>query len=165
MMSRNNDSEIERRTKPTTDPAARKGPGKANKRRVVVVRRPKIVVSRSISGRPRQSAADETKSKRSGSKIQRKKATSQRLVRRTKSGKGNRRRRRRQPKSREGGLKVEDEEEDLKETGVGCYCSQLREGLREEGEARRGNLPGGDGSKCWVCRLRDMGRKCKQLRG
>ena len=61
------------------------------------------------------------------------------------------------------GLKKEDEEEDLKETGGGCYCSQLKEGVREEGEAR-GN-PAGGGSKCWVCRLREMRRKCKQLRG
>jgi len=154
-MSHNNDSEIERTAEPKIDPAVgKKSPEKAKKREVVV--RPKIVVSKSTLGpSPKKSVADKTKSKRNGSKIQRKKTASSRLVRRTKRGKGSRRRRRREPKSGEGALK-----EDLAEEETGCYCSQLKEGVREEGETRRGN-----GSNCWVCRLREMTRKCKQLRG
>ena len=152
-MSHNNESEIERTAEPKIDPALeKKSPEKAKKRVVVV--RPKIVVSKSTIGRPKKSVADKTKSKRNGSKIQRKKIASSTLVRRTKRGKGSRRRRRREPKSGEGALK-----EDLAEEETGCYCSQLKEGVREEGEVRRGN-----GSNCWVCRLREMTRKCKQLR-
>ena len=48
------------------------------------------------------------------------------------------------------------------EEGGGCYCSQLKEGVRKEGMVRGGSEAG---SKCWVCRLREMVKKCKQLRG
>ena len=162
-MSHDHDSELESPAKAKVEPTGRKSPGKAKKR---VVARPKLVVSKLTIRRPKKSA-DETKSKRIGSKVQRKKSTSPRLVRRTKRGKGNRRRRR-ERKSGEGGVvgsrEELAEEEDLKETGAGCYCSQLKEGVREEGEAR-GNPPGRDENKCWVCRLREMSRKSKQLRG
>ena len=83
MISRNSDTKLE----PKVESTERKSSVKAKKRRVVVVR-PKIVVSKVTVQRPKK-LADETKSKRSGSKIQRKrnKATSPRLVRRTKRGK------------------------------------------------------------------------------
>ena len=165
-MSQNHDSELERTAESKVE--ARKRPGKAKR---VVVQRPKIVVSKSTMRRPNNSA-DETKSKRSGAMIPRKKnkATAGRLVRRSKRGKGMRRRRR-EPKSGEGEVVGSNEEIDgsswqptvEEERGGGCYCIQLKEGVRQEGEAR--GSPSGGGSKCWVCRLREMSRKCKQLRG
>ena len=165
-MSQNHNSELERTTESKIK--ARKRPGNAKR---VVVRRPKIVVSKSTLRRPNNSA-DETKSKKSGAKIPRKKnkARAGRLVRRSKRGKGMRRRRR-EPKSEEGGVVGSKEDIDGpswqpavdEERGGGCYCIQLKEGVRQEGEAR--GSPSGGGSKCWVCRLREMSRKCKQLRG
>ena len=168
-MLKNHDSELERMTESNVE--ARKRVGKGKKRRRVVVRRPKIVVSKSTLRRPNNSA-DETKSKKSGAKIPRKKkkATSTRLVKRSKIGKGMRRRRR-EPKSGEGGAVGSKEDMDGsswqptvdEERGGGCYCIHLKEGVRQEGEAR--GSPSLGGSKCWVCRLREMSRKCKQLRG
>ena len=138
-MSHNNDSEVQRTGESEVKKSERKG-GKKAKKRVLVVR-PKIVVSKSTFQRPNNSA-DESKSKGAGSNIHRMRKKAPRLVRRTKRGKGTRRRRR-ERKSGEGGevgLKEPAEEEDLREAGGGgCYCSQLKEGLREEGETRRCN--------------------------
>ena len=163
-MSHNNDSEVQRTGESEVKKSERKG-GKKAKKSVLVVR-PKLAVSKSTFQRPNNSA-DESKSKRTRSNIQRMRKKAPRLVRRTKRGKGTSRRRR-ERKSGEGGevgLKEPAEEEDLREAGGGgCYCSQLKEGLREEGETRRGRSPPGGESKCWVCRLREMSRKCKQLR-
>ena len=164
-MSHNNDSEVQRTGESEVKKSERKRGGKAKKRVLVV--RPKIVVSKSTFQRPNNSA-DESKSKGTGSNIQRMRKKAPRLVRRTKRGKGTRRRRRERKPGEGGevGLKEPAEEEDLKEAGGGggCYCGQLKEGLREEGETRRGRSPPGGESKCWVCRLREMSRKCKQLR-
>ena len=94
-----------------------------------------------------------------------------------------------------------------KEDGAGCYCQELKEGVRQEGVVRGQFLEGkvlegedkveedkvhghmteehvqdkgqdgqvlerevqgsrdGAGIRCWVCRLRGMAKKCKQLRG
>ena len=98
-----------------------------------------------------------------------------------------------------------------KEDGAGCYCQELKEGVRQEGAVRGQFLEGKvlegedqveedkvnedqveedkvhgqmaennvqdkgqddqvlerevQGVRCWVCRLRGMARKCKQLRG
>ena len=144
-------------------------------------------------------------------KIQRKqfKTRARGLVRRSKTGKG--RRRRRMPTAKSSstmpvGLKEEISESSWqpKEDGAGCYCQQLKEGVRQEGAVRGQFLEGKvlegedqveedkvhevqdqmaeehvqnkgqddqvlerevQGVRCWVCRLRGMAKKCKQLRG
>jgi len=163
-------------------------------------------------------------------KIQRKqfKTRARGLVRRSKTGKGRRRRRRvatvKSSSTVQVGLKEEISESSWqpKEDGAGCYCQELKEGVRKEGAARGQFLEGkvlegedqveedkvyedqveednvnedkvqgemaenrvldkeqddqvlerevqgsteAAGIRCWVCRLRGMARKCKQLRG
>ena len=158
-------------------------------------------------------------------KIQRKqfKTRARGLVRRSKTGKGRRRRRVATAKS-SSNLPVSLKEEisagpswQPKEDGAGCYCQELKEGVRQEGAVRGQFLEGkvlegedqveddkvykdkleedkvhrqmaeehvqdkgqddqvlerevqgsreAAGIRCWVCRLRGMARKCKQLRG
>ena len=154
-------------------------------------------------------------------KIQRKqfKTRARGLVRRSKTGKGRRRRRRRVATVKSSitvpvGLKEEISGPSWqpKEDGAGCYCQELKEGVRQEGAVRGQFLEGevlegedkvnedhveedkvqgemaeehvqnkgheeqvlerevqgsraAAGIRCWVCRLRGMARKCKQLRG
>merc|ERR1712013_185718 len=148
-------------------------------------------------------------------KIQRKqfKTRARGLVRRSKTGKGRRGRRRvatvKSSSTVQVGLKEEISESSWqpKEDGAGCYCQELKEGVRQEGAVRGQFLEGkvlegedqveedkvhgqmvekhvedkeqddqvlerevqdsteAAGIRCWVCRLRGMARKCKQLRG
>ena len=149
-------------------------------------------------------------------KIQRKqfKTRARGLVRRSKTGKGRRRRRRRVATVKSSitvpvGLKEEISGPSWqpKEDGAGCYCQELKEGVRQEGAVRGQFLEArvlegedqveedkvqgemaenhvqdkgqddqvleregqgsrdGAGIRCWVCRLRGMAKKCKQLRG
>ena len=153
-------------------------------------------------------------------KIQRKqfKTRARGLVRRSKTGKGRRRRRMPTAKSRSTAPASLREEISAgpswqpKEDGAGCYCQELKEGVRQEGAVRGQFLEGevlegedkvnedhveedkvqgemaeehvqnkgheeqvlerevqgsraAAGIRCWVCRLRGMARKCKQLRG
>ena len=133
------------------------------------VTRPKVVATKckSTLQRPNKTTDKTTRAKNvvwSRAKIQQKRTKSMGR-RKTKRGKG-RRRRRMIPKS--GEERVVDLKEDIsswkpsEEEGGGCYCSQLKEGVRKEGMVRGGSEAG---SKCWVCRLREMVKKCKQLRG
>ena len=144
-------------------------PGKwtGNSKRKVT--RPKVVATKckSTLQRPNKTTDKTTRAKNvvwSRAKIQQKRTKSMGR-RKTKRGKG-RRRRRMIPKS--GEERVVNLKEDIsswkpsEEEGGGCYCSQLKEGAREEGTVRGGSEAG---SKCWVCRLREMVKKCKQLRG
>ena len=153
-------------------------------------------------------------------KIQRKqfKTRARGLVRRSKTGKGRRRRRMPTAKSRSTAPASLREEISAgpswqpKEDGAGCYCQELKEGVRQEGAVRGQFLEGkvlegedqveedkvnedkvhrqmaeehvqdkgqddqvlerevqgsreAAGIRCWVCRLRGMAKKCKQLRG
>ena len=152
-------------------------------------------------------------------KIQRKqfKTRARGLVRRSKTGKGRRRRRVATVNSSSMvtvGLKEEISGPSWqpKEDAAGCYCQELKEGVRQEGAVRgqflearvlveedqveednvnedkvQGEMAekhvqdeGQDGRvlerevqgsreaagiRCWVCRLRGMARKCKQLKG
>jgi len=156
-------------------------------------------------------------------KIQRKqfKTRARGLVRRSKNGKGRRRRRVPTVKSSSTvsvGLKEEISGPSWQpsEDGAGCYCQELKEGVRQEGAVRGQFLEGKvlegedqveedkvnednvkednvnedqvhsqmaekhvqdkgqddqvlerevQGLRCWVCRLRGMAKKCKQLRG
>ena len=158
--------------------------------------------------------------RKSVAKIQRKqfKTRARGLVRRSKNGKGRRRRRRIVPTAKSSstvpvGLKEEISGPSWqpKEDGAGCYCQELKKGVRQEGAVRGQFLEGKvlegedqveedkvnedqveedkvlgqmaekhvqdkgqddqvlerevQGVRCWVCRLRGMARKCKQLRG
>ena len=164
--------------------------------------------------------------RKSVAKIQRKqfKTSARGLVKRSKTGKGRRRRRRRVATVKSSstvpiGLREEISESSWqpKEDGAGCYCQELKEGVRQEGAVRGQFLEGkvlegedlveedhveedkvnedkvqgemaeehvqdkgqddqvlerevqgsrdGAGIRCWVCRLRGMAKKCKQLRG
>ena len=142
------------------------------------------------------------------------------LVRRSKTGKGRRRRRRvRVPTAKSSSMVPVGLKEEIsgpswqpKEDGAGCYCQELKEGVRQEGAVRGQFLEGkvlegedtvnedqveedqvlgqmaenhvqdkgqddqvlerevhgsreAAGIRCWVCRLRGMAKKCKQLRG
>ena len=153
-------------------------------------------------------------------KIQRKhfRTKARGLVRRSKTGKGRRRRRRRMPTVKSSSMGPVGLKEEIsgpswqpKEDGAGCYCQELKEGVRQEGAVRGQFLEGKvlegedqveedkvnednvyedkvhgqmaeehvqdkgqddqvlerevQGVRCWVCRLRGMARKCKQLRG
>ena len=163
-------------------------------------------------------------------KIQRKqfKTRARGLVRRSKTGKGRRRRRMPTAKSRSTAPASLREEISAgpswqpKEDGAGCYCQELKEGVRQEGAVRGQFLEGkvlvgedkveedkvredkvyedqveedevhrqmaqnhvqdkgqddqvlerevqgsreAAGIRCWVCRLRGMAKKCRQLRG
>jgi len=164
--------------------------------------------------------------RKSVAKIPRKqfKARARGLVRRSKTGKGRTRRRRRVPTVKSSSMVPVGLREEIsgpswqpKEDGAGCYCQELKEGVRQEGAVRGQFLEGkvlegedqveedkveedkveedkvngqmaeehvqdkgqddqvlerevlgsrdGAGIRCWVCRLRGMARKCRQLRG
>ena len=185
-------------------------------------------LANATSSKSDKTVADVIVSKRkSVGKIQRKqyKTRARGLVRRSKTGKGRRRRRRRMPTVKSSitvpvGLKEEisaGPSWQPKEDGAGCYCQELKEGVRQEGAVRGQFLEGkvlegedkveedkveednvnedkvhghmteehvqdkgqdgqvlerevqgsrdGAGIRCWVCRLRGMAKKCKQLRG